>query len=40
MQTERYEKEEEKPVVPSSYTVVHPRTMVIKRLQKRIYGIC
>lgn len=32
MQAERYEKEEEKPVVPPSYTIVHPWTMVVKCL--------
>lgn len=30
---ERYEEEEEEPVVPSSDTVVHPRTVVVKRLE-------
>lgn len=34
MQTEGYEEEEEEPVVPPSYAVVHPRAMVVKCLQK------
>lgn len=39
MQTERYEKEEEESVIPPSYTVVHPRTMVIKCLKQNCNDI-